>query len=188
MIRANNRNMHEEQCRRCQSHFVLNWPPDPSQPLWLAENQSFFGEIASFFLLKAYSSRDFVPLSTYGWRGATFNNLGSAMSDILERPDSLIVARSHQDFLEKIDHENFNNPSVCQRCRRIVMTKIGSNRFESLLRHLRNALAHGNVGAYFIDDMEFLWFEDKYRNQPNMRAVLLRSQLLEIKNLIVAGP
>ncbi len=80
--------------------------------------------------------------------------------------------------------------NICIKCNRFILTitqndGVYESFLESLLRHLRNAIAHGSVYYYRDEDGDFMFFEDKnYRQNLTSRIVLDKKSLELLKSLI----
>lgn len=79
--------------------------------------------------------------------------------------------------------------SICVFCSRFIATK-AKNEFgvesslESILRHLRNAIAHGSVFYYNVDHHILIFDDYNYRNKHTSRIVFKKSDLEILKSLL----
>ena len=79
---------------------------------------------------------------------------------------------------------------ICIKCPRIVMNRLTEDNklesyLESLLRHLRNSIAHG--GFYYLHDNKrnYMLFEDRNTNNITSRIVVNKQILKRLKSTII---
>jgi len=71
---------------------------------------------------------------------------------------------------------NFNDDSICTECEKIVILDTKQSRIDSLLTHIRNAIAHGRIGIY-EETMYMIDIDDKAKAET-------AKMLLKISTLI----
>ncbi len=97
------------------------------------------------------------------------NSFGFACS-VNDMRDKLL----HNSLLENIDFAS-NNVNLTQRFS--VVDSLG-NQFLSLLRHIRNSLAHGTFKFFLSNDVNYFLFEDRFKQQVTGRGLLKLETLL----------
>lgn len=102
--------------------------------------------------------------------------------------NEVIFRTNKKSFLNKMETMQLNNSSLCLRCKRgvcIFRRESDYTKLRCLIRHIRNAIAHGYVYYKYDNRIHRIMFEDydRYKN-VSARIVCVKSELLELRKII----
>lgn len=138
-------------------------------------------------------------LSSYGWKGSSeLGKLEKAIKNYIGVSDEQFLIAKTGAFPKTLKRFGYdNNRPICIDCPRVAITieftvsegvikpRKGSTRIECFLRHIRNAIAHGNT--FFFPNNNVLFLDRKDKNVTGF--ILMPSKaLISIKKLSDSQP
>lgn len=159
-------------------------------------------ELIDFYLEKSLvdSCKLGGTLATYGWSGsANLWKLEKLIKESIGVGDSQFLIARTWSFPKTLNRFGFEKGKpICVDCPRVAMTiefevsegvvkpKKGKTRVGCFLRHIRNAIAHGNTFEFPNGNILFI---DYSNNNATTGFILLPAPaLIEIMQLILAEP
>ena len=143
-------------------------------------------QVFSYFLYKA----PYIP-SCHSKKLETVNSdrEDEILKKVLDNTNIELSFRTNRkSFLNKMDSMQLNNSSVCLRCKRgacIIRRESDFSKLRCLIRHLRNAIAHGYVYYEHDNRIHRIMFEDYGRNKKiSAKIVCVKSDLLELRRVL----
>lgn len=159
-------------------------------------------QLIDFYLERALidSCKFDSTLASYGWVGfPKLGKLEKAIKDEIGILDNEFLIAKTATFPETLARFGYKKAApVCIECPRIAMTieftvsegvlraRKGKTRMECFLRHIRNAIAHGNTFLFPNKNILLLDFD---RNGSTTAFMLIQSKsLIRIMRIIQQGP
>lgn len=100
------------------------------------------------------------------------------------RKYNVVFARTKKD-VDYFSNLKLDGNNMCFECNRIVLYRSNNeNRLAALIRHIRNALAHGHLYYKIINKKDVFFLEDEDKGTITSRMILSGNLLIELKNII----
>ena len=167
-------------CKRPKSICISDFSCVPFET-----NPNKLNGILNFFLYRAPSIKS--SLAIYKTKSTCIDNFASFLKS--ENVESLFIGQSAK-ISKSLTKLSLGGNHFCIKCSRFVCKRknpvngIPEEDYEALLRHIRNAIAHGNVFAFFEKNNTYLVFDDyssSDKSSLTARVVLTKAQMERLK-------
>ena len=97
---------------------------------------------------------------------------------------SVIYAKDKKN-VDYYSNLGLDGKNICFECNRMVLKKgKGENKLTTLLRHIRNVIAHGNLYYNKKGKVDIFFLEDLYEGTITARMVITGDHLVSLKKII----